>query len=50
MMNRMPAINAQTPAMTLNIPRPTPRRLSPSMIKKIPSKIHFNLSYILVLL
>jgi hypothetical protein len=51
MMNKTPAINAQIPATMLPIePRPTPRRLSPVIIKKIPSKIHFNLLFISILL
>jgi hypothetical protein len=42
-MNKTPAISAQIPEMVLNAePRPTPRRPRPVMIKKIPSKIHFN--------
>jgi len=50
-MNKTPATSAQIPATTLNIaPRPMPRRPKPVMIKKIPSKIHFNLSFILILL
>jgi hypothetical protein len=43
-MNRMPAIKAQIPAIRLRTfpPRLTPSRESPTMTKYIPSRIHFK--------
>ena len=42
-MNRMPAINAHTPAMTAASEKLTPNKISPERIKYTPSKIHFKL-------